>query len=307
MEKKFLKVGKSINFKFNTEGLECDLTPGMVYNIDVDRYTDAISLEETSGLSLPSKVYCTPRDERFIDKVINSYNLSESGFTGVMLAGLKGSGKTVMAKMIANNSGLPIINIDKNIRPYILRNLVEKLGDTSVCFLFDELDKVLEDYDDSVLLQVLDGSDTKGKHMILFTCNDDNEISEYLIDRCSRIRYWREFDEMSPSLIMEVLNDKLNDKKEVKSLTDFIKDNFEVCSFDNIASFVKEANDYPTTTFEELFEDMNLSSKGSIKPHPRNSNKNTTNSLKKNKPMAHKTFDQMLGCDDCEKCCCAGC
>lgn len=269
MEKKFLKVGKSINFKFNTEGLECDLTPGMVYNISVDRYTDAISLEETSGLSLPSKVYCTQRDERFIDKVINSYNLSESGFTGVMLAGLKGSGKTVMAKMIANKSGLPIINIDKSIRPYILRNLVENLGDTSVCFLFDELDKVLADYDDSVLLQVLDGSDTKGKHMILFTCNDDDEISEYLIDRCSRIRYWREFDEMSPSLIMEVLNDKLNDKKEVKSLTDFIKDNFEVCSFDNIASFVKEANDYPTITYEELFEDMNLSSKGSIKPHPR--------------------------------------
>lgn len=299
MEKKFLKVGKSINFKFNTEGLECDLTPGMVYNINVDCYTDAISLEESAGLSLPSKVYCTPRDERFIEKVINSYNLSESGFTGVMLAGLKGSGKTVMAKVIANNSGLPIINIDKNIRPYILRNLVSMLGDTSVCFLFDELDKVLADYDDSVLLQVLDGSDTKGKHMILFTCNDDDEISEYLIDRCSRIRYWREFDEMSPSLIMEVLNDKLNDKKEVKSLTDFIKDNFEVCSFDNIASFVKEANDYPTTTFEELFEDMNLSSKGSIKPHPRNKDKNTTNSLKKNKSMARKTFDQMLGCDDC--------
>lgn len=304
MEKKFLKVGKSINFKFNTEGLECDLTPGMVYNINVDRYTDAISLEESSGLSLPSKVYCTNRDKRFMDKVINSYNLSESGFTGVMLAGLKGSGKTVMAKMIANNSGLPIINIDKNIRPYILRNLVEKLGDTSVCFLFDELDKVLADYDDSVLLQVLDGSDTKGKHMILFTCNDDNEISEYLIDRCSRIRYWREFDEMSPSLIMEVLNDQLNDKKEVKSLTDFIKDNFEVCSFDNIASFVKEANNYPTVTFEELFEDMNLSSKGSIKPHPRNKNKNTTNGLKMNKSTARKTFDQMLDCDDC---CCAGC
>lgn len=297
MEKKFLKVGKSINFKFNTEGLECDLTPGMVYNIDVDRYTDAISLEETSGLSLPSKVYCTQRDERFIDKVINSYNLSESGFTGVMLAGLKGSGKTVMAKVIANKSGLPIINIDKNIRPYILRNLVEKLGDTSVCFLFDELDKVLADYDDSVLLQVLDGSDTKGKHMILFTCNDDDEISEYLIDRCSRIRYWREFDAMSPSLIMEVLNDKLNDKKEVKSLTDFIKDNFEVCSFDNIASFVKEANDYPTTTFEELFEDMNLSSKGTIKPHARSCKENNNKNVKK----------KLTSDDCCCDCCCAGC
>mgnify|MGYP002657947983 FL=1 len=297
MEKKFLKVGNSINFKFNTEGLECDLTPGMVYNIKVDRYTDAISLEESSGLSLPSKVYCTQRDERFIDKVINSYNLSESGFTGVMLAGLKGSGKTVMAKVIANKSGLPIINIDKNIRPYILRNLVEKLGDTSVCFLFDELDKVLADYDDSVLLQVLDGSDTKGKHMILFTCNDDDEISEYLIDRCSRIRYWREFGEMSPSLIMEVLNDKLNDKKEVKSLTDFIKDNFEVCSFDNISSFVKEANDYPTTTFEELFEDMNLSSKGTIKPHARSCKANCLKNAKK----------KAASDDCCCDCCCAGC
>lgn len=296
MEKKFLKVGKSINFKFNTEGLECDLTTGMVYNINVDRYTSAISLEETSGLSLPSKVYCTQRDERFIDKVINSYNLSESGFTGVMLAGLKGSGKTVMAKVIANKSGLPIINIDKNIRPYILRNLVEKLGDTSVCFLFDELDKILEDYDDSVLLQVLDGSDTKGKHMILFTCNDDNKISEYLIDRCSRIRYWRKFDEMSPSLIMEVLNDKLNDKKEVKSLTDFIKDNFEVCSFDNIVSFVKEANNYPTTTFEELFEDMNLSSKGTIKPHARSCKNNCLKNAK-------NAFSKDINCD----CCCAGC
>lgn len=205
MEKKFLKVGNNINFKFNTDGLEYDLIPGTVYNIIVDRYTDTVSLQESGKLPLPSKVYCTSRDERFIDKVVNSYNLSESGFTGVMLAGLKGSGKTVMAKMIANKSGLPIVNIDKNIRPHILRNIVEMLGDTSVCFLFDEIDKVLADYDDSFLLQVLDGSDTKGKHMILFTCNDDSEISEYLIDRCSRIRYWREFEEMSPSLIMEVL------------------------------------------------------------------------------------------------------
>ena len=104
MEKKFLKVGKSINFKFNTDGLEYDLVPGTVYNIVVDHYTDSVSLQESGKLSLPSKVYCTPRDERFIDKVINSYNLSENGFTGVMLAGLKGSGKTVMAKMIANKS-----------------------------------------------------------------------------------------------------------------------------------------------------------------------------------------------------------
>lgn len=291
MDKKFLKVGKNVSFKFNTNGLECDLTPGVVYNIKVDSYTKVVSLEETAPFSMPSKVYCTSRDKRFIDKVLNSYKLSENGFTGVMLSGLKGSGKTIMAKSIANESNLPIINIDKSIRPWALKVLVELLGDTNICFMFDEIDKLLEDYDDSALLQILDGADTKGKHMILFTCNNEKYISEYLIDRCSRIRYWRKFDEMSPSLIMEVLNDKLNNKKEVESLTDFIKDNFKICSFDNIASFINEVNNYPTTTFEELFEDMNLTSKnGQIKPAKRNSE-----FIKSNKNRS-KSYDDCCDC-----------
>lgn len=291
MDKKFLKVGKNVSFKFNTNGLECDLTPGMVYNIKVDSYTRVVSLEETTPFSMPSKVYCTSRDKRFIEKVLNSYKLSENGFTGVMLSGLKGSGKTIMAKSIANESNLPIINIDKSIRPWALKVLVELLGDTNICFMFDEIDKLLEDYDDSALLQILDGADTKGKHMILFTCNNEECISEYLIDRCSRIRYWRKFGEISPSLIMEILNDKLNDKKEVESLTDFIKDNFEICSFDNIASFINEVNNYPTTTFEELFEDMNLTSKnGQIKPAKRNSR-----FIKSNKKRSESYDD----CCDC--------
>ena len=293
MDKKFLKVGKNVSFKFNTDGLECDLTPGMVYNIKVDSYTRVVSLEETTPFVMPSKVYCTSRDKRFIDKVLNSYKLSENGFTGVMLSGLKGSGKTIMAKSIANESNLPIINIDKSVRPWALKVLVELLGDTNICFMFDELDKLLEDYDDSALLQILDGADTKGKHMILFTCNNEECISEYLIDRCSRIRYWRKFGEISPSLIMEMLNDKLNDKKEVESLTDFIKDNFEICSFDNIASFINEVNNYPTTTFEELFEDMNLTPKnGQIKPAKRNSR-----FIKSNKKRSESY-------DDCYDCCC---
>ena len=292
MDKKFLKVGKNVSFKFNTNGLECDLTPGMVYNIKVDSYTRVVSLEETTPFVMPSKVYCTSRDKRFIDKVLNSYKLSENGFTGVMLSGLKGSGKTIMAKSIANESNLPIINIDKSVRPWALKVLVELLGDTNICFMFDELDKLLEDYDDSALLQILDGADTKGKHMILFTCNNEECISEYLIDRCSRIRYWRKFGEISPSLIMEMLNDKLNDKKEVESLTDFIKDNFEICSFDNIASFINEVNNYPTTTFEELFEDMNLTPKnGQIKPAKRNSR-----FIKSNKKRSESY-------DDCFDCC----
>lgn len=258
---KFLKVGKSVNFKIATDGLEYSLEPGKVYSINIDRYNGTTSLEDNGMFDMPDKIYSTEKDDKFVAKVLKHYNESGLGFTGVMLTGTKGSGKTITAKRIAMESGLPIINIGRNIGPAYISKIVKLLGDTSVCFFFDELDKVLEDYDDSALLQILDGSDTKGKHLILFTCNDDSDLSEYLIDRCSRIRYWREFDEISTSMIDAILEDVLEDKKEKKSLIDFINENFSVKSFDNIISFAKEVNAFPTDTFEELFEDMNLTSK----------------------------------------------
>ena len=44
-------------------------------------------------------------------------------------------------------------------------------------------------------------------------------------------------------------------------MMDFIIDNFGCISFDNVNSFIEEVNENPKDTFEELFNDMNLSSK----------------------------------------------
>ena len=210
---------------------------------------------------MPNKVYETEDSSKFVTKVLNYFEKSEDGTTGVMLSGLKGSGKTITAKNIALKSNLPIILIDKSFRPSFLSKLFNKLANTPACILFDEVDKLGEDYDDDYLLKILDGANTCGKKLVLCTCNESDDINEYLKDRCSRIRYWREFDELSPSLIQEILKDKLNDKTEIGALTDFIISNFACISFDNVASFVDEVNEYPNATFEELFADMNLSSK----------------------------------------------
>lgn len=259
--KNFIKVGDRIVFKPTTDGLDYELEPGKVYTLEVDKWSDEISFKLAPDFSMPSKIYETDEDKRFVSKVLNYYNKSENGTTGVMLSGLKGSGKTVTAKNIALQSNLPIILIDKGFRPSFLIKLFNKMSETEACFLFDEIDKLGEDYDDDYLLKILDGANSSGKKLMLCTCNDADDINEYLVDRCSRIRYWREFDELSASMIQNILEDKLNDKEEIKPLTDFIIENFAVVSFDNIASFVDEVNEYPTASFEELFEDMNLSSK----------------------------------------------
>lgn len=259
--KNFLKIGNKIAFRPVIEGLEYNLEPNKVYTVELDRYTDEINFTIAPDLVMPEKVYETEDSSKFVDRVINSFNKSKDGTTGVMLSGLKGSGKTITAKMIALKSNLPIILIDKSFRPSFLSKLFNKLAETNACILFDEVDKLGEDYDDDYLLKILDGANTCGKKLVLCTCNKSDDISEYLKDRCSRIRYWKEFDEMSPSLIQKILEDKLDDKDEVKSLTDYIVSNFGVVSFDNVVSFADEVNEYPNETYEELFRDMNLSSK----------------------------------------------
>lgn len=262
MEKKnFLKVGDKVVFKPKTEGLDYDMESGKVYTVEIDRYSDEITFNTAPDITLPEKLYTTTEDDKFVNKVINRYAAISEGTVGVMLSGLKGSGKTIMMKRLALESKLPILLIDKSFSPKDLVGLFNKLADTEICILMDEIDKLGDRYDDDYLLKVLDGINSSGKKLMIFTCNDDEDISEYLKDRCSRIRYWRDYGEMPASMIQAVLEDKLNDKDKVKTLTDFIQEHFECASFDNIASFADEVNAYPDDTCEDLFNDMNLSSK----------------------------------------------
>ena len=261
MENKFLKIGNKVSFKPNIEGLEYNLEAGKVYTISVDQYTDDISFEIAPSFTLPKKVYSTPEDDNFLERVINRYNKTEHGVTGVMLSGIKGTGKTVTAKRLAILSNLPIILVDKGFRSWLFQKLFKQLSGIEFCMVFDEIDKIGENYDDSYLLTILDGVNTTGKSLVLFTCNDESEINENLIDRCSRIRYWRKFKETSRETVKQVLEDRVNDKNEIESLLDFIMNNFKCISYDNICSFVDEVNENPTTTFEILFSDMNLSNK----------------------------------------------
>ena len=258
---KFIKVGNSISFKFNTDGLDYDLQPGIVYTVSYDGYENKFILSEAPSLKLPDEMYFSESDNKFISKILNRFERSKNEVTGVMLSGLKGSGKTVMCKKVALDSNLPIILIDKSIHPKALCRLFNLLEDIDICAIIDEIDKLGADYDDSYLLKILDGINSSGRKLMLFTCNNDNMVSEFLIDRCSRIRYWKEFDEMSKDLIKYILEDRLEDKSEVKSVLDFIISRFGCVSFDNVNSFVQEVNENPSDTFEELFNDMNLSTK----------------------------------------------
>lgn len=254
-----LKFGDEIIFS-KQGGVDYALVPGMCYTVEIDRMTDAVKFKENSTIELPEKLYVLPEDEKFMNRVLKHYENNVS-ITGVMLEGTKGSGKTVMAKQIAVKSNLPILILDNSIRPYYLKSIFDKIRNLEMCVIIDEFDKLGEDYDDNQMLQVFDGIFSSGKKLILTTCNDIDNVNDYMKDRCGRIRYCRTFEEMGPAMISEVLKDRLNDKTKITSLTDFISKEFGLISFDNVASFAEEVNNYPDESYESLFKDMNISSK----------------------------------------------
>lgn len=253
-----LKVGEDIIFA--SHGIDYKMSSGKVYTVEVDRYTYDIKMHEAPALELPQKMYVLPDDKKFTDKVLTRYKTFE-GMTGVMMAGEKGTGKTVLTKYIAMQSKLPILLLDKSFNPSLFKKLFNKLADMEVCIIFDEIDKLGERYDSDYMLQVFDGISASGHHLMLSTCNNTDDVNEYLLDRCGRIRYYKEFEEMGPTMIQTILKDHLDDKKKVNTVTEFIIKHFGLISFDNIVAFADEVNMYANAPLESLFKDMNISEK----------------------------------------------
>lgn len=257
---RLIKLGDQI--RFTAVGGECELEKGKVYTAKVDRMTDDVYLEESPDFTMPKNFYETEADAKFINKVLTRFESTLDGTTGVMLAGVKGTGKTVMAKAIAIKSNLPIIIFTKNFPPREVMNFMAKIKDERVCIIIDEIDKLSNrSYDDDFLLQLFDGIGTCGNNLIISTCNEVEKVNEYLLDRCSRIRYYKEFDEMPPSMVQAILENRLDDKEKVKEVADFVIKTFGLVSFDNVAAFAEEINQNPEDAMESLFADMNLSEK----------------------------------------------
>lgn len=256
--KEFFRSGSKVVARPN--GLDYALESGKVYTLKYDSWDGDVFLEiSDNAFSLPETVFKTESDEKFISKILSYHKTSNRSTTGVLLTGLKGSGKTVMSKMIAQACNLPIIVVSSDCPTKKLTNFFSKSPNTEVCIIFDEIDKNEKYWNTEDLLGFMDGIANTGKKLCILTCNSDSRLNEYIMDRCSRIRYVRKFDAMSKENIKSIVS-KFTDK-DIDQLTDFIHDRFKVASFDNIISFLEEANTNVEDTYEDIVADLNITLK----------------------------------------------
>ena len=253
----FIKSGKNIRVK--PQGFDYELGAGKVYDLNWDRWNDTYIFSEDGVLNLPKKIYELKKDVIFKNRVLKYFNNAAGQTTGVMLAGTKGTGKTLLAKIIAKESNLPIVVVNSSY-PASKLNTFFKEFQTPVCILFDEVEK---NWDTTKMLEFLDGVQATAKKLVIMTCNDLREVSSYMQDRCSRVRYLRKYtDRDNIELISSIVADyKVNDPLKT---TDFIIRNMRLLSIDNVISFLNEVvlfQDDENMTLENILEDMNISSR----------------------------------------------
>lgn len=261
MNNEFIKAGERI-VPFPL-GLEYSLSSDKVYDLCWDDWENKAFLKENGKLNLPNPLYSLEKDDQFINRVLNYFNTTNANTTGVLLAGTKGTGKSVLAKRIAKESNLPIIVVSDTFRTNRLVPFFKGFK-TPVCIIFDEIDKNGRYWDTSEMLKFLDGIEITCKKLVLFTCNDVDSLNENLFDRCSRIRYYKEYDDNSNEVFVKEIC-KNEGIEEIEKLSEFIIDNFEILSFDNILSFIREVKQFPDMSYEDLLYDMNISTKSDLK------------------------------------------
>lgn len=226
--------------------------PNKVFNFRFNPQSGDYYLEETNPITLPEKVY---GDMSIVDRYIKSYN-NTSRNLGVLLAGLKGNGKTVMAKYLCQKLNQPIILINESFKCadcaiQFLTNPV--LGNCTI--LIDEFEKVFDNPDEQLpILSLLDGP-YQTHHFFILTVNN-KYLNKNLINRPSRIHYVNNFTRLDMKLVEEIANDLVEDKTQIPSVIELVS-RIPDLSMDILITIIKDMNLFKESA-SEVYNAMGL-------------------------------------------------
>lgn len=159
---------------------------------------------------------------------------------GVIFNGLKGTGKTLSAKLLCNALDLPVVIVQY---PYEgLVNFLQSLCFECIVFI-DEAEKTFKKgEDDDVLLRLIDGVYNQTRKLYILTTNQLT-LNDNLLGRPGRIRYHFEFGNLLPKAINDYLDDNLlpqfaNQRRNILNQVDLL----EISTIDILKALVDEVN-----------------------------------------------------------------
>ena len=190
----------------------------------------------------------------FIDYFIKTYN-NTTGNLGILFNGIKGTGKTVTAKMLCNKLQLPVILIKNCDKVGEMLNYLATQITFECIFFFDEYEKEFED--SSEILSFMDGVYNSEKRKIFLLTTNTLKINENLLGRPSRIRYVKSFDNLSEEIVQEILNDIVIDKNGISTIQDIIQQ-MPIATIDLVKNLAQEVNIHGIENINTIKEVFNV-------------------------------------------------
>ena len=242
---------------FNSLTIEKELE-AKNYIFDYDSLGNCF-LRDAEDFKLPNKIYDVNGNMRKdINKAFSNYDKN----LGVLLTGAKGQGKSLNAKLLCKEMGLPVIMINKSIEKDV--NFVEFFNGIKqdYCMFIDEFEKLFDNnvhsdnnvdyHKQDVFLSFMDGVLTN-KHKVLFLLTTNESVNEYFINRPSRVKFLQDYNELPEELFHQIVDDRLDNKEYKPDLEDNVS--LINMNIDLLISIVDDINlfDRPFSEFKETY------------------------------------------------------
>ena len=245
----FLKHGNTYTVS-SKEAMDLhEVLPAGNYVIKKNEMTGQLYLEQIENFEIRGKVY--GNTSKRAERILRSFE-DRPASTGVMLTGEKGSGKTLLAKMLSvkgYEQGIPTIVINQPWCGEAFNTFIQKI-EQSVIVVFDEFEKVYDENEQEMMLTLLDGV-YPTKKLFVLTCNDKWRVNTHMRNRPGRIFYSLEYKGLEPEFIREYCEDNLKDKEHIEKIVG-IAGTFDQFNFDMLKALVEEMNRYGETPQEAM-------------------------------------------------------
>jgi len=234
-----------------------------IYTVGVDEYGRFYLVKHSDGFTFDYKLYGLESD--LINRIIKTYSATNNNL-GILLNGLKGTGKTVSSKVIATQLNQPTILVESNIQG--IHTFLNSISQNITIFI-DEYEKIFGD--SSTMLTIMDGAlNSEFRRVFLLTTNE-LYIEKNLIQRPGRIRYLKKFEDLKPEVVEEIVNDLLIHTQFKKECVNFIS-NLETITVDIVKAIISEVNIHEETpsVFESIFNVKKIKGKHNVTMRDKN-------------------------------------
>ena len=229
-----------------------DLTeklPAGNYVIKKNDMTGELYLEAIDQFEIKGKIYGDTIKRA--DRILYAFN-DRPATTGVMLTGEKGSGKTLLAKMLSvkgYEQDIPTIVINAPWCGDSFNAFIQSI-EQPVIVVFDEFEKVYDEQEQEAMLTLLDGV-YPTKKLFVLTCNDKWRVNQHMRNRPGRIFYSLEYKGIEADFIREYCEDNLKAKEHIEKIIG-IAGTFGQFNFDMLKALVEEMNRFNETPQEAM-------------------------------------------------------